>query len=399
MRKLLVALAASLTLWGCSNDSSTSSIGAESSIKTGSAQISVKTQQVGRLAKRVADIEMASMTIELSADGELTIASIVSLSGNGSSQAIVQFDNLAPLKTWTAVATSYDQNGVVIHQGGQAFYVYPDETNQVTLDLNAKYSMLKAEYAPIADSVTSIHLSVDDVEVVNQSFAPGSTPSAILGYDYLEADGITSQNIKMQAKGSYWKKEYTLYEGQVDIVVNPGVDTSYVVVLDWVGPGQPPRGAANITVNLGAIGTVTIDGQIGPDPFFGGSDYSVLGFLHGFHFTRWGQTGSPTHSIDKDALEYAHSSGTVTSYIFPVPASGVIAFDYTHNVLNDGGNPGDNILGYKINGTETVLASSTNSGSVALINVSADDSFEFITRTPNGEISGSITNFVFTQNP
>lgn len=404
MKKLLTVITASFMIWGCNSENSPST-GVDQSQENGSAQISVLSGQIGRLAKtvgQVADIEMDRLVITLTAEGEAPIEETFGLSGNGQSQVIHTFNNLTPLKTWTAVATSYDLTNTVIHQGSSNFDVYPGQTNQITLDLEAQYSMLKATFAPITDSVTSLHLLVDGIEVATQAFAPSSTPSAILDWDYLPADGITSQNITMQAKGSYWQVDYTLYEGTIDIVVTPGQDAQYVVTLVWVGPGEPPVGAAEIIVNLGAVGTVEIDGQIEEDPFnpiIPIPTFSAVGFNDAFDPTNWNVSGVANPQMSNSTIGFATNTnqGGGFSASIIIPADGVITFDWTFNVYANGQ---PNQLNYN-DGVNTVqLSTSTGSGSVTGVAVSAGDTFSFSSwgSTSQATHSGSIGNFTFTEN-
>lgn len=393
--KFIAIITASLLLWGCNTESNPSSVKATQEM--GAAQITINAQQVGSLAKVRADIGLTSLVLTLSAEGETSRVETITISGNGSQTILHPFSDLTPLKTWTVEAVSYDQNSVVIHQGGSTFEVYPGKTSLVTLDLDAKYSMLKATFSPITDSITSLHVLVDGVEVATSSFAAASQAEAVLEYDYLLANAPTTTNIVLHAKGSYWDVDYTLYKGSVDIVVNPGEDTNYEVNLVWVGPGEPPVGAAEITVNLGAVGTVSLDGQIEADPF-APAEFDVSAFTGAFAPSEWVQTGKYIPSFSESTMAYNHRAGGVLSTL-TIPADGVITFDWAHKVISEGDYVGANSLQYIINGVGIVLSTTTTTGSTTGVVVKAGDSFGFGTwaSSKRASISGSVSNFTFTE--
>lgn len=179
------------------------------------------------------------------------------------------YGNLASLKTWTLSAYTKDAKDSTIHTGGVAFDVIPADTVDVTLDLDAMYSMLKAHFMPVRDSVTSVTLKVDDLSVDDSSFVSGAHDTVSLAFDYLKTDASTTHKIELTANGVYWGFDYPLYAGDTTIVVNPGQDTTDTVVLEWIGPDKPPVGGATMTVTLGAIGTVTVNGYLDFDPHTG----------------------------------------------------------------------------------------------------------------------------------
>jgi len=59
-----------------------------------------------------------------------------------------------------------------------------------------------------------------------------------------------------------WGFDTLIYAGDTAITPLPGVNASYTITLRWVGPALPPPGEATMTVVLGAIGTVTVNGTM-----------------------------------------------------------------------------------------------------------------------------------------
>ena len=400
-KKVLTALSTSFLIWGCNSESSTSPTTPES--KLGTAQVSIKSSQVGKLARMattVADIELVKLILNLSAEGETSISDTTLISGNGATQVIREFNNLTPLKTWTVEATTIDSQDSIIHQGGTSFDVQPAQTTDVTLDLDAKYSMLKAEFNQIRDSVTSLHLFVDAVEVNTTTFASGTNngTSVILDYDYLLADAPAIHDIKMQAQGFLWGLPYTLYEGDVEVVVTPGQDTSYVINLEWVGPGEPPAGQASMTVNLGNIGSVTVEGNFAIDP----NSLSVNSFSGAFANQNWtfASSGAIAYNMSESSFDISSGGGgggplaTIT-----IPADGIISFDWAMTVFS-AGQYGDNIY-YTINGAQVNLSDyGTNNGAETGIAVAAGDVFALGSwgTTQSSSYAASFSNFTFFAN-
>jgi alpha-tubulin suppressor-like RCC1 family protein len=228
----------------------------------GTANITFQIGKVGVLGKK-ATIQLSKLYIMLSAPGETSIYDTVDLSGNGSETFTKSYVNLASLlKTWTITAESKDVNGITIHYGSTQFVVPAGEAIPVSLNLGAGYSMLKARFFPIQDSVTRCELLVNDAKVDDSTFAKqllrGDTVN--LSYDYL-ATG-TAQRIKLDVYGTMWGIDTLLYTGDTLITPVSGLDATYHIVLKWVGPSVPPPGQATMTVILGAVGSVTVDGQL-----------------------------------------------------------------------------------------------------------------------------------------
>jgi YVTN family beta-propeller protein len=263
MKSLYVASALlfAIMFFSCSNNLVTSPDKSD----PGSADITFKVGKVGALGKTA--IELTSLYVTLSAPGETTIRDTFPLSGNSQQTIAKTYSNLASLlKTWTLEAESRDDEGVVIHSGSASFIVPARRDTSITLDLSAQYSMLKANFLPIRDSVTRCELLVDEILVEDSSFAKQSLvgDTVKLSYCYLRTNIL--QRVKLDVYGEMWGFDTLLYTGDTAITPVPGVNASYNVTLRWVGPALPPPGSATMNVVLGAVGTTTINGQLLKEP-------------------------------------------------------------------------------------------------------------------------------------
>jgi hypothetical protein len=257
MKKLLSVFAAALFL-SCATNLSPNPVATDDN---GSAIVSVGVGAVGALAKR-ADISLARLIVSLSAAGQPTINDTFALSGTSSTTINKTYSNLASLITWTLSARSLDSRDSVIHSGSTTFVVQPRQTASVSLNLDARYSMLKANFFPIRDSVTRCVLLVDGIVKKDSSFARQSHigDTVKLAFDYLKT-GV-AQRIKMSVYGTMWGLDTLLYTGDTLITAVPGVNATYNVLLKWVGPSLPPSGQGTMSVVLGAAGTVTMNGTL-----------------------------------------------------------------------------------------------------------------------------------------
>jgi uncharacterized protein (TIGR02145 family) len=222
---------------------------------------------VGALAK-TANIALAKLYITLTAPGQTAINDSFTLSGTASTTINNTYSNLASFLTWTLTARSIDSRDSVIHSGSTTFAVQPNQVANVSLSLNALYSMLKANFFPIRDSVTECRLTIDSPTVVRDSVFAKQTlvgDTVLLAYDYLTASAAGVQHIvKMDVRGNMWGIPYLLYTGQTSISTISGLNQSYTVTLNWVGPNTPPPGQATITVTIGAVGTQIVNGVLPP---------------------------------------------------------------------------------------------------------------------------------------
>jgi hypothetical protein len=239
---------------------------------TGAANITAKIGRVGTLSKR-ADISFAKLCIALSANGEISVFDTIPISGNGANTVSKTYESLAALKTWTLTVNTLDSQDSIIHSGLTTFDIRPRQTTNVSIDLPSRFSMLKANFSPIRDSVTRCELLIDGIKTDDSSFAKQSAigKSIQLAYDYMPTG--QAKRIKMDVYGDMWNSNILLYTGDTLVTAIAGANQYYTIVLKWKGPKAPPTGQATMTAVLGAIGTVVVNGVIEDI-----GDYVVIGF-------------------------------------------------------------------------------------------------------------------------
>lgn len=250
-----------LVLTGCTGDGITDPSDSDTPT-SGAAAVSITLGKIGTLAKRSV-IEMEHLIIQISVEetDSIVITDTIALSGYEDTTVGDIFPDLTAPEDFVLTVTSIDDNGETIHSGTDNFTTEPGDTVQVSLDLDAQYSMLRASFNDIPDSVDEVVLEIDDVDTLDSSFTTGSKEKIILEYDYLEADaeGI-EYDISLKANGSFYGNDTVLYAADTTIMAISSIDTSYQVVLTWVGPGIPD-GAAEITVTIGNVGTTQINAE------------------------------------------------------------------------------------------------------------------------------------------
>lgn len=261
---LAVTLCSSLLMFSCTREERNPSAPEGSLAGTGSALVTIQSGRVGGLAKgsKASDINLASLEVTLTAPGETPVTQSFRLSGSGSSTISNTFQELAALKTWTLSARTLDQAGQVIHSGSTTFEVRPRQTSDVNLDLSALFSMLKARFYPVRDSVTRLELIVDGVIRDQISFAKQTRlgDTIPLAFDYLTTGA--SHTIRLSAYGDMWGFDTLLYSADTVLAIAAGQDASHGIILRWAGPRLPPAGEAEMRVSLGSVGTVTMNGRL-----------------------------------------------------------------------------------------------------------------------------------------
>lgn len=227
---------------------------------TGTARIDVRVGKVGVLAKKAAiEMELCIMKISVSSNDSVIIIDTSDLSGHGENIVGKTFSDLSAPKSYTLDVITVDHGGKAIHSGSVNFTTIPADTVDVSLDLNARYSMLRVSFNTIPDSVDAVSLEIDEDESLDSLFSAGELDTVTLEYDYLAADreGI-EYNVSLKASGSFYGTDTVLYAGNTTIVAVSGIDTGYQVTMQWVGPGMP-EGATEMTVTIGSVGTTTIN--------------------------------------------------------------------------------------------------------------------------------------------
>ncbi len=256
-----------LTIINCSHDSPV-----VPEPESGSLKVSVHLSEVGRLAKRTV-INLEYCQIKLFASEEDTIVDSLPLSGNGQASLATIFPGLVAGKEWTVSVTSFDINDSTIHYGTTNALVIADDTTVVTLNIAPAFSMLRANFFPIRDSVDRIELKVDggikDDSLFLAQALLGDTLT--LSYDYLPANGNLGfvHHIELGAYGVLNGERKLLYYGDTSIQVYPSMNTSLRLSLFWTGdtitPPDTTPGALTMQVVLGTIATVNINGEMIPD--------------------------------------------------------------------------------------------------------------------------------------
>ena len=261
MKKLIPLICIFAFLAGCQFSKNSTQVSDPSN--GGAASVIINMGGVGYLAKTdLADIQLEYLVLTLSAPGEITSIDTMPVSGNGQIMVNKVYSGLNPLVTWTLDAVSKDINDSTIHSGSTSFMVPPGGNTNVSLVMDAQYSMLKAEFSPIRDSVNKVELVVNTVIVDEGSFPKQSNVGGTetLSFDYLTAPG--THDIELNVYGEMWGLEYLLYTGDTTVNTVPGQDATYEITLSWVGPNEPPPGQATMTVTLGAVGTTTVKGTL-----------------------------------------------------------------------------------------------------------------------------------------
>jgi hypothetical protein len=252
----IVALA--LTATGCLNDGGRAK---------GTADVHVSLEKVGALGKTGAAnaVEMSLLFLTLRSPGEDTRRDTLPLSGNGQQSILKSYANLTTLKTWTLEAIAKDAQGISVYRDSVKFTVPPEGTANVELQLKAAYSMLKASFYPIRDSVSRCQLWVNGNLVRDSSFAQQSRvgDTVVLAWDYLPTGAAGKMNtVRLDVYGNWYGASNTLlYRGETTFRVFSGQDAYYDIELTRYAP-LAPIGQASMKVTIGAVGTVAFKGRL-----------------------------------------------------------------------------------------------------------------------------------------
>ncbi len=308
MKRLISVLSISLfAVWliaGCSNKSMPLSANSgNSNSATGFVRVNVKLGAVG-LAKaaQAKDINLDSLTMDLTATGEVPIHVMIPISGSGS-QTVSEPFSLAPknwmiqVNTYATQKYQYETNcpsctsSVVqrVHNGSTNFSVVMGDTSSVNMSVNSDYSMLLVRISGISDSANEVSLyqfNGDSVDVpypaysynlfADTTFPIGSVTAqdtVKLRYDWLPVRAYNPPNmgwnpppqgIEVVVGGSWGGIPMALSFGWLTIpYVTAGADTNYAFTLNWVGPGNVTQ-KKTVNVNVGSIGLITVDGTAAP---------------------------------------------------------------------------------------------------------------------------------------
>jgi hypothetical protein len=229
--------------------------------------------KVGALAKSssIALSKLIILGVSAAAPPD-TIRDTSSVSGN-SQVTVTRVFTLKPLRNWTLAAKTLDSRDSVVHQGSTAsFYVKPADTAVVSLNLASRFAMYQANFNSLPDSIASsasgtgkdvlkikrVVMKLDGAIKADSSaptqFSGGQSVS--LFFDYV---AISTHAVALEAYGDLNSYSGLLYSGTTTFSVSAGTDDTKTVTLAWVGP---TTGSGRISVTLGKIGKVTVNGTL-----------------------------------------------------------------------------------------------------------------------------------------
>jgi hypothetical protein len=185
--------------------------------------------------------------------------------------------NLKALRSWTISAKTIDVNDSVIHTGSATVNnLQAGQVRAVNLSATPKFAMYKATfnfpdsiYSPTGLfgqklDISKIELIIDGV-VVDDSVATFlDSTNYVLNYDYVAttADSVTLKVYGyLPTSDSTWSSVQNLLYTKTRAISSLSTLSLNNVALDWVGP---VNGAANLTVQIGKVGTYDISAGIPP---------------------------------------------------------------------------------------------------------------------------------------
>ncbi|MDB5048292.1 MAG: hypothetical protein JWO30_1363 [Fibrobacteres bacterium] len=231
--------------------------------------------KVGVLGKTSAiTLSKLVLTAVSSATPPDTVRDTSAVSGNAQ-VSVLRVLTLAPLRNWVVSAKSLDAKDSVIHSGSSAsFFVKPADTADVSLNLTSRFAMYEARFNTVPDSISStlpgtgkdklnlnrVVLLVDGVIKADSSLPAGSyfsaNQSVNVFWDYITPG---SHTVTLEAYGALHAYSGKLYSGASTFTVTAGNDDTRSITLDWVGP---TTGTGKLTVTLGKVGKVVINGGL-----------------------------------------------------------------------------------------------------------------------------------------
>lgn len=203
-----------------------------------------------------------------------TVRDTSSVSGNAQ-VTVLRMLTLPPLRNWVVTAKSLDAKDSVIHQGTSSpFFVKPADTANVSLNLTSRFAMYEARFNSLPDSIRSsqagtgkdklnlnrVVLKVDGVIKADSVHVAGTyfsgNQSVNVFWDYITPGAHT---VTLEAYGVLNTYSGLLYSGASTFTVTAGNDDTRTVTLGWVGP---TTGTGKLTVTLGKVGKVIINGGL-----------------------------------------------------------------------------------------------------------------------------------------
>ena len=257
----------------CGQNPMQAEIKAPISEANGAVSASVSLGKVGVLSKsNTINLQKLILTAVSGASPADTVRDTTTVSGNAA-VTVVRSLTLKPLRNWTLSAKTLDSRDSVIHTGSTSpFFVYPADTASVSLNLASKFSMYQANFNSLPDSISSstsgtgkdklnlkrMVLKVDGVAMDDSIAATYFTGGASipLYFDYVT---VGTHTITLEAYGDLHAFSGLLYTGTATYTTTAGSDATQSVTLAWVGP---TTGTGKLTVTLGKIGKVTMNGAL-----------------------------------------------------------------------------------------------------------------------------------------
>jgi hypothetical protein len=281
----LVTLGA-FSLTACMSSGSNVAAGSN---ETGTVVVQANTKNLNNLSKpalgKASVIELDQLIITAISNAAVPDTVIITLSVGDSgfkdtstiNQNINVTLNLKALRTWYISAITKDVNDSTIHSGADT--VTNLQAGQVaiaTLSANPLFAMYKATfnfpdsiYSPTGLfgqklDISKIELIIDGGIVADSLTTFTDSTNYVLAYDYVspDADSVTLKVYGyLPTSDSTWSSVENLLYTKTRAISSLSTLSVNTVNLDWVGP---VTGAADLTVQIGKVGTYDINGVTPP---------------------------------------------------------------------------------------------------------------------------------------
>jgi hypothetical protein len=246
-------------------------------------KVNVGVRRVGALSKS-STIVLNKLAILLVSSQNDTVLDVLTPSTTpalnpspSTEQTLTKSYDLAPQRSWKLKAVTVDSRDSIVHADSVNIpFLNEGDNAEASLNLASRYSMYTARFLNIPDSIGTttsgtvkvplninrLVLMVDGVIVADSSrsyFTPKSTVD--LKFDYVTTG--TAHTIRLLAYGPFknWDATKPLFDGSAVYTATPGLDGSVSVTLYWVGPTSA---SGSMTVLVGKVGQVTVNGTFAP---------------------------------------------------------------------------------------------------------------------------------------